>query len=82
MRIVEAAVEAGVAESRLIRKPLIFCARSCSGYGCSFTQKMDSFLNEKRQFELWGFFASFNTKSGNYRIDVAHKTISHISPLV
>ena len=82
MRIVEAAVEAGVAESRLIRKPLIFCARSCSGYGCSFTQKMDSFfslcktafLNEKRQFELWGFFASFNTKSGNYRIDVAHKT--------
>ena len=53
MRIVEAAaVEAGVAESRLIRKPLIFCARS---YGCSFTQKMDSFfssLNEKSQFEL------------------------------
>lgn len=76
MRIVElaAAVElAGVAESRLIRKPLIFCARSWM----LFYPKMDSFfslLNEKRQFELWGFFASFNTKSGNYRIDVAHKT--------
>ena len=62
MRIVElaAAVEAGVAESRLIRKPLIFCARSCSGYGCSFTQKMDSFshsktafLNEKRHTLMW-----------------------------
>ena len=44
MRIVEAAVEAGVAESRLIRKPLIFCARSCSGYGCSFTPKNGLFF--------------------------------------